>query len=166
MSSTLDWANIFEEEAPRLLRFLRRFGPRVSPEDIAQDAFAKLVSTKAEEIASPRAYLITTARNLALNDLRRQNNAATDTHADIETIAPAYTADPETQLIASEEASAAANALDALDAHLRECLLLHLVEGLTQFEVADRLGISRRTVQRHITQALAQLHLALADPEL
>ena len=95
MSNTLDWGNLFEEEAPRLMRFLRRFGPRVSAEDIKQDAFAKLYAAKAEEIASPRAYLTATARNLALNDIRRQRNAATDAHFDIETIALAETANPE-----------------------------------------------------------------------
>jgi RNA polymerase sigma factor (sigma-70 family) len=165
MSNTLDWTLLFEEEAPRLMRFLRRFGPRVSAEDTAQEAFAKLVASK-EDIASPRAYLTATARNLALNDLRRQKNAATDAHADIETIASAYTADPESQLIAAEQAAAASAALAALAPQLREALLLHLVEGLTQPEVAQRLGCSRRTVQRHITTALAQLHLALADPDL
>lgn len=166
MSSTLDWANLFEEEAPRLLRFLRRFGPRVSAEDIAQDAFAKLVSTNTDAITSPRAYLAATARNLALNDIRRQTNAKTDAHADIETIAPAYALDPEAQLIAAEEAAAADAALSALAPHLKQALLLHLAEGLTQPEAAKRLGVSRRTIQRYITEALAQLHLALADPEL
>jgi RNA polymerase sigma factor (sigma-70 family) len=165
MTSTLDWTLLFEEEGPRLLRFLRRFGPRVSAEDIRQDAFAKLYASKAEEIANPKAYLTMTARNLALNDLRRQKNAATDAHADIETIAPAYTADPEAQLIASEEAAAAAAALDALEPRLRDALLLHIVEGLTQPEVAKRLGCSRRTVQRYIEAALAQLALALTEPD-
>ena len=163
MSNTLDWTLLFEEEAPRLMRFLRRFGPRVSAEDIKQDAFAKLYASKAEDIASPRAYLTATARNLALNDIRRQRNAATDAHADIDTIAPAYTADPEAQLIAAEDAAAASAALEALEPHMREALLLHLVEGLTQPQVAQRLGCSRRTVQRYIEAALSQLALALAD---
>jgi RNA polymerase sigma factor (sigma-70 family) len=165
MSSTLDWANLFEEEAPRLMRFLRRFGPRVSAEDIAQDAFTKLVGSAPGDIANPRAYLTATARNLALNDLRRQTNAKTDAHADIETIAPAYTADPEAQLIAAEGAATASAALDALEPRLREALLLHIVEGLTQPEVAQRLGCSRRTVQRYIEAALNQLALALTDPD-
>jgi RNA polymerase sigma factor (sigma-70 family) len=160
MSSTLDWANLFEEEAPRLLRFLRRFGPRVSAEDIAQEAFTKLVSTKVEDIASPRAYLTTTARNLALNDIRRQTNSKTHAHADIERIAPAYTVDPEAQLIAAEEAAATDDALNALAPHLKQALLLHLVEGLTQPEVAQRLGCSRR-----IEAAISQLALALTDPD-
>lgn len=73
MTNTLDWALLFEEEAPRLKGFLRRFGARISPEDITQDAFTKLCASQ-EEIAKPKAYLITTARNLALNDLRRQDN--------------------------------------------------------------------------------------------
>ena len=164
MTNTLDWAVLFEEEAPRLMRFLRRFGSRISPEDVRQEAFAKLVASNGD-IASPRAYLTATARNLALNDLRRQKIAATDAHADIETIAPAYTADPEAQLIAAEEAAAAETALNALDPRYRDALLLHIVEGLTQPEVAKRLGVSRRTVQRYIEAALAQLALALTEPD-
>ncbi len=163
MSNTLDWTLLFEEEAPRLMRFLRRFGPRVSAEDVRQEAFAKLYTAKPEELASPRAYLLTTARNLALNDLRRQTNAKTDVHAAIENIAPAYSPDPEAQLIAAEQAAAASSALEALEPHLRDALLLHLVEGLTQPQVAARLGVSRRTAQRYIEAALSQLALALAD---
>jgi RNA polymerase sigma factor (sigma-70 family) len=164
MSDTLDWTLLFEEEGPRLLRFLRRFGPRVSAEDVRQEAFAKLVAANGD-IANPKAYLTATARNLALNDLRRQKNAATDAHADIETIAPAYTADPESQLIAAERAAAASAALDALEPRLRDALLLHIVDGITQPEVAERLGVSRRTVQRYIEAALSQLALALTEPD-
>jgi RNA polymerase sigma-19 factor, ECF subfamily len=165
MSSTLDWANLFQEEAPRLMRFLRRFGPRISAEDISQDAFAKLCAAKTEEIANPQAYLMTTARNLALNDLRRQTNHRTHAHADIETIAPAAAPSPEFELIAAEETSAAEAALAALEPHLREAMLLHIIEGLTQPEAAKRLGVSRRTVQRYIETALSQMALALAEPD-
>jgi RNA polymerase sigma factor (sigma-70 family) len=165
MSSTLDWANLFEEEAPRLKRFLRRFGPRISPEDISQDAFAKLCAAKSEEITNPQAYLMTTACNLALNDLRRQTNHQTDARADIETLAPAPAPNPESELIAAEEISAAEAALAALEPHLREALLLHIIEGLTQPEAAKRLGVSRRTLQRYIETALAKMALALAEPD-
>lgn len=165
MSSTLDWANLFEEEAPRLLRFLCRFGPRISAEDISQDAFAKLCAAKTGEIANPQAYLMTTARNLALNDLRRQANHKTDAYAGIETLAPASTPDPEAELIASERASASEAALAALAPHLREALLLHIIEGLTQPEAAKRLGVSRRTLQRYIETALSEMALALAEPD-
>jgi hypothetical protein len=36
MSELKDLARFFAEEAPRLRRFLRRFGPSISAEDIAQ----------------------------------------------------------------------------------------------------------------------------------
>ncbi len=163
--TSLDLALLFEEEAPRLMRFLRRFGPRISAEDIRQDAFAKLCAARAENITNPQAYLITTARNLALNDLRRQSNHKTDASAEIDTLAPAAIADPEAELIAFEQISGAEAALQALAPHLREALVLHIVEGLTQPEAAARLGVSRRTIQRYIETALAQLALALADPD-
>ncbi|MFO1016705.1 MAG: sigma factor-like helix-turn-helix DNA-binding protein [Hyphomonadaceae bacterium] len=66
--------------------------------------------------------------------------------------------------MASEQASAA-EALAALEPHLREALLLHIIEGLTQPEAAARLGVSRRTLQRYIETALAQMALALAEPD-
>lgn len=165
MTNTLDWALLFEEEAPRLKRFLRRFGARISPEDITQDAFTKLCALEDKDISSPRAYLIQTARNLALNDIRRQDNRKTDAYADMDTIAPAADTDPEAQLIASEALSIAEAALAALEPHLRQALVLHIVEGLTQPEAAARLGVSRRTLQRYIETALAQLALALHDPD-
>lgn len=165
MSSTLDWASLFEEEAPRLMRFLRRFGPRISAEDISQDAFAKLCAAETEEIANPQAWLMTTARNLALNDLRRQANHKTDADAGIQTLAPALSADPEAHLIALEQGMAAEAALAALPPHLREALLLHIIEGLTQPQAAKRLGVSRRTLQRYIETALSQMALALAEPD-
>ena len=68
-------------------------------------------------------------------------------------------------LIAAEQATAAEAALAALAPHLREALLLHIIEGLTQPEAAKRLGVSRRTLQRYIETALAQMALALAEPD-
>jgi len=42
---------------------------------------------------------------------------------------------------------------------------LHIIEGLTQPEAAQRLGVSRRTLQRYIETALAEMALALAEPD-
>ena len=169
MSSTLDWANLFEEEAPRLMRFLRRFGPRISAEDISQDAFAKLISahaSKEDAISSPRAYLIATARNLALNDLRRLARSKTESAGNIDDLIPADAVDAETRLIDQENAKAVSDAFDGLEPHLRDALIFYIVEGMTQPVVAKKLGVSRRTVQRYIETGLAQLTLALTDPDV
>jgi RNA polymerase sigma factor (sigma-70 family) len=163
MSSTLDWANLFEEEAPRLMRFLRRFGPRISAEDIAQDAFAKVCAQAPKEIASPRAYLFRTARNLALNALRHNAVVEIQSVPDPDALALAATdPDPEEAAIRSEERIHLESALARLAPNQREALLLFKVEGLTHKEIGARMGVSHRSAQRYVTEALAACHLVLA----
>lgn len=72
-----DWALLFREEAPRLMRRLRRFGDRIVPEDIVQSAFAIIIEMDASAIEDPRAYLARLTRNLALDELRRLQRART-----------------------------------------------------------------------------------------
>ncbi len=163
MSSTLDWANLFEEEAPRLMRFLRRFGPRISAEDISQDAFAKLCAAKTGEIANPQAYLITIARNLALNELRRRDISPVQLAANAEALDPPSEApSPEENAIASEEAVRLRAALDALPERQRLALTLFKLEGLTHKEIGVRLNVSHRTVERYIADALASCYQSLS----
>jgi RNA polymerase sigma-70 factor (ECF subfamily) len=47
-----------------------------------------------------------------------------------------------------------AAALQELPAQCREAFLLNRLEGLTHSEIAERLGVSTKTVQRHIERAL------------
>ena len=47
--------------------------------------------------------------------------------------------------------------MEALPKRPREVLMLARVEGYSQKEIADRLGLSPKTVENHLTRALAQL---------
>ncbi len=153
---------LFRQEAPRLQRFLRRFGPRVSVEDIAQESFARLCAVEGTSIESPRSYLFQTARHLALNDIRHQRTVSITPVADPDELGVCSLApSPEEAVVSGEEAAALNVVLGALPTHLREALVLHKLEGLTQVEVADRLGVSHRTVKRYIAEALARCQLAL-----
>lgn len=165
MTSTLDWTLLFEKEGPRLRRFLRRFGPRISPEDVGQEAFANLYASRSEEITSPRAYLFRTARNLALNDLRHQRVAPTTPVTNPDALGARSSApNPEEALLSAETIAAVNRAIAALPEHLRAPLLMSRLEGLSHGQIAQKLGLSRSTVKRYIAEALARCHLALADP--
>lgn len=78
-----DLVQLFEEMAPGLKRYLSRFGPAISADDVAQDAFARLAAAKPGTIEAPRAWLFRTAHNIALNELKRLKIAATDAVGDI-----------------------------------------------------------------------------------
>jgi RNA polymerase sigma-70 factor (ECF subfamily) len=153
---------LFATEAPKLRRFLGRFAPSVSAEDIAQESFLKLCASDQNDIASPRAYLFTTARNLALDSIRRQKTMLVETTADMESIAVTETAaSPEEALVRAEEEDAVARAVAALPALEREALMLRRVDRLPPDEVARRLGVTPRTMQRLIERAIARCHAHL-----
>src|SRR5262245_40377308 len=105
MSVSREFAELFAAETPALRRFLRRFEPAVSAEDVAQDAFARLIAAKLGSVQSPRAWLFQTARNLALNELRRSKLAPNGATAHLGCLEPAADApSAEDFLISMEEA--------------------------------------------------------------
>jgi RNA polymerase sigma-70 factor (ECF subfamily) len=54
-------------------------------------------------------------------------------------------------------------AIDQLPEQCQKVFRMSRFEGLKQQEIADRLGISIKTVKNHITHALQVLHKVLAE---
>lgn len=155
---------LYRRESTKLERFLRRFGSRVSSEDIAQESFLKLCATDTTAIDSPRAYLFRTARNLAINALRRDKGAPVRFVADPESLAAAASApSPEASASTAEAIRHLNAALATLDPRKREALLLFRVEGWSYREIGDKLGVSHRTVERYVADAVLHCHLALTS---
>lgn len=164
MTSSL--ARFFETEAPKLVRFLRRFGSSVSPEDLAQESFAQLCTADPARVEHPRGYLYRTARNLAINEHQRVRRSPIrsireSAMADIADADPG----PEAKVIAAETTAALEAALAQLPEHKRQALLLFKVEGLSHKEIGQRLGVSHRTVERYVADALAHCHAVLRASE-
>jgi RNA polymerase sigma factor (sigma-70 family) len=131
-------------------------------DDIAQDAFARLASADPGEVSSPRGFLFRVARNLAVDAVRRRDASPVRAVANVETVVgPGASPSPEAVLIAEEERLALLAALEALPERARLALMLRKVEGLSPEEIAGRLGVSPRQVQRLIAQAIAEVHAAL-----
>lgn len=133
-----------------------------SAADLAQDTFVRILRhpLDIEQLREPRAYLLTIAKRLLINHFRHQSleRAYLDTLANLpEALHPT----PEDLLLLKR----ALEALDALLAGLpdkvRTAFLLIQLEGLSQREVAQRMGLTIRTVQRYIAQAYT--HCIAAD---
>lgn len=159
--STWDWISLFRTEGPRLVRFLRRFGSAVSPEDVAQESFVRLYAAEPESVRSPRAFLFRTAHNLAIDQVRRRDASPVVTSEDLVQSSPAGSGSPEDERIASEEVRALEAAIASLSEQQRLALVLRRIERLPPQEIAARLGVSVRQAQRLVVQALAnvQAHL-------
>ncbi|MBK6675318.1 MAG: sigma-70 family RNA polymerase sigma factor [Proteobacteria bacterium] len=82
--------------------------------------------------------------------------------AHIESIA-APASDPAVQVEAAQRLQCVWQALQVLPAPVRQAFLLNRLEGLSQREIAQRLGLSEKTVERHVLRALEACHAAADD---
>ncbi len=153
-----------------LVRFLSaRLGQAVVAEDIYQDMFVRLNTAHLpDEIGSPRAFLYRMAFNLA-NDHRRASSrrvvrdgawldVATQSNGG-ETISDHP--DVDRAIDARREIQQMLVALSDLSPKCREVFTLHRLQGLRHRQVAESLGITTKTVEKHMTAALKQLTLRL-----
>lgn len=155
-------AALFESESLPLRRFLSRFASPEAADDLAQETFARLCGADAGTMESPRSFLFRIARNLAINEARHRRIVPMELVADPDTLG-AISSDPspEDQIVLADELGRLQRALDQLPAKQREALLLFKLEGFTHKEVGVRLGVSPRTVERYVADAIAHCYLAL-----
>lgn len=149
-----DLARLFASEAPRLLRRLRRFRGRVEPEDVVQRAFTKMLEVDGDEMKDPKAYLAQLTRNLAIDEVRRQERAPI-TFAPTALEARATDLTPEEMIIESERFTFMMGVVLNLPERERSALMMAKMGGLSHEEIAKRLGCSRHSVPRYLARALA-----------
>lgn len=154
-AARLSVEEIYRRHGGWLIAFLRRrFGWDVA-EDLAQDTFARAVGAGLE-IRNPRAFLARVAINAALDQERRRAVRPTLV---AEGAAGAGAATPADQA----ELLALKQIILSLPPKLREVFLLSRYGGLTYEEIAQRCGISVKTVEGRMTKALAMCVARIRD---
>jgi len=142
---------------PRLRAYLRRIAPRdVDVDDLTHDILVRLISTPGwRQVGSPAAFVRTTARNLVYDLLRRRRVVPIDFVADLESVEfldPG--ADAETALIGRDELRLLSSLVEGLPPQCRRVFTLRKIDGLSPREIAERLGLSVSTVEKHLVKAL------------
>lgn len=128
-------------------------------DDVVQEAYAVLAARESvEDIRNPRNYLFQTARSIILMHLRRSRVVSIRAVEDMERIgAPADDPDPEQQVSDREELHRLARAIADLPELGRQALTLRVIDGLSQREVGERMGISENAAQKHIAKSIHRL---------
>ena len=148
-----------------LRAYIRRLtGDAASAEDLLHDTFARIIAAESwREIDSPAGFAIRTARNVIYDALRRQKVVAIEFVADVGAFGLADdTADPEQALVARDELKRLRAIVEALPTQQRRVFTLRKVYALPPAEIAERLGLSVSTVEKHLVKAVRACAEALA----
>lgn len=153
---------VFLDHRAPLLRFLRARGAGDSAEDLLQELWIKAAAGASGPIAEPLAYLYRAANNLMLDRRRSELRAArrdqdwTDSTGGAE-IGISDAPSGERALIARETLEQAEAALKALGDRTELIFRRFRVEGVSQRQIADELGISLSAIEKHLQKAYRAL---------
>ncbi len=164
---------VFETYYPRLLRFANSYvDDRFEAENIVQDVFLKLWEKRASLPAeiNMQAYLLTMVKNQCMDFLKHQK--VVEQHfADWETVQQQEASfnyyaisqfNPDVMDAESVELLVE-KAINDLPEQCRKVFELSRYDSLKYKEIAERLGISVKTVESHVSNALKILRITLKD---
>lgn len=147
----------FRENETLLKRFLRRFTSNLHDvEDICQETIVRaLEAEKSREIREPRAFLFGVTRNVVRKRLDRESRSVIDF---IEDFAPrGYLPDEpsvEERTDSHERMLRFMEAVSTLPGQCQRVFVLKKVYGYSHKEIAEALGISISTVEKHVAAGL------------
>lgn len=145
--------NVLPHE-PELRRWLARVAADLDQDDLVQETYASL-AREWTTVRNPRGFMFKVARNLLIGRLRHKRIVNIVTIADLETLRVIDgQATGEQALVGREELSMLQQALAALPERCRQVLMLRKIDGLSQREVAVRLGLSESTVEKHVSAGI------------
>lgn len=135
---------------------LARFPTLPDVDDLVQESLARVLRARDNgPVGSARALLFTTARNLALDAVRRQRVVRFELITD--QTPPSVLAD-DTDVVETiskqQELELLTRAIQSLPERARQVFTLRTAYGLTQQQIADRLGVSLSTVEKQMTQGI------------
>lgn len=127
-------------------------------DELLQETYARLLASPSSErhaVRSLRAYALTVARNVALDWLRHRDVVPVSLMSDLAALDVLdENARVEEVVNAHQELALLAECVADLPERGRQAFTLRRIYGLSQAEVAERLGISEGTVEQLIARAV------------
>jgi RNA polymerase sigma-70 factor (ECF subfamily) len=147
---------------PALTHYLQRnWRNRSDIADLRQEVYARVFDAARTKIPEhPHTFVFTTARNLLIDKVRRDQVVPIEAAADLDLLEFARDVPgPERNVIARDDLRRLQDALDQLPPRCRQAVILRKVDGLSLREIAERMGIAVKTVKAHLNDGVR----ALAD---
>jgi len=147
----------FLEQQGPLKAFISRFIRRPQDiDDIAQETFIRAFrAEKTAEIQHPKAYIYRVARNLAFETLKKKSNQLTSYIEDsCDQNLLQSDENIEDNMVVIERLERVKVAIVEMPPQCQRVFIMHKVYGFKYKEIAQQLGISVSTVEKHIMTGL------------
>lgn len=153
-----DWfvREILAHESALMRYLVRSWYRRDDVHDLRQEIYVRVYEAAGKgRPAMPKSFLFTTARHLMTDRLRRGRVVSIDAVGDIDALDVLIDeVSPERRFGARQELKQLAEAFDRLPDRCREVVWLRRVEELSQKEVAARMGIGEKTVEKQVAKGM------------
>jgi RNA polymerase sigma factor (sigma-70 family) len=163
--STRWFAEEVQPHGPELRAWLRgKFPALADPDNLVQESLTRVWQARQSgDIQSPKALLFTTARNLALDELRRRQIVTFEPVAEIADLT-VFDGTPSAADTAAknQELEILTKAIQSLPDRCRQVLTLRKIYGLSQKEIAAQLGIAEHTVEAQVATGMRKCAVFLA----
>ena len=154
-------ASWFREEIqahePALRAYLRgRFPSLRDIDDLVQETYARILRARETGRATlSRAYLFVTARNAALDQLRRHKIISVEALAEFDPLSVVADAPDAAETTShAQELQILADAIATLPERCRQVFILRRYHDLSHKEIARQLGIAENTVNAQLVMAM------------
>ena len=146
-----------------LVSFLSaRLGNAQAAEDVVHDAYVRVLERSSDEpIEQPRAFLYRTALNLVIDGHRRNALRQVEPLEVLDTEERFFSPSPQVSMDHGQRLEMIQRALAELSPNCRDSFLLRKLEGLSHVEIAERLGVSRSVVEKHIVNAMKHCRIRI-----
>lgn len=153
-------------EGPLKAYFSKRLSSSDEVEDLVQDVFRRIWSSNSSaRIKNPDGYIFQTAANL-LRERYRKDGTREAAMAQLPFFSPEHEEiTPERILQDRQTLRLLEKTLLEMPSRTRTVFLLHRFEGFKYREIADRLGVSVSSVEKHIASATRQLAVRMDREE-
>jgi len=150
----------------RLARVVSLIVPPREVEDILQETYVRVCQVEDEDIVHPRSFLMRTAKNLALDHIKKAETRLVHNYSeDDEEFWLQFEDDRDEtydKVAANQEFSLFCEAVRQLPPQCRRAFVLKKVYGHSQREIAQELDLSQSTVEKHIAQGVARCRQFMA----
>jgi RNA polymerase sigma factor (sigma-70 family) len=143
------FAEEVQPHEPVLRAYLHRKFPTLSDvDDLVQESYLRMMRAKVRgSLRSAKGFLFTTARNAAFDLFRRRKLASLDAIVEFDELHVLEDRPDVAEIVSrDEELALLAAAIESLPKGCRQILKLRKIYGLSHKEIAEKLGISERTV--------------------